>query len=142
MIARQTADRARDIAALALFEALIAELETSDLLVLSTPMHNFMVPAPRKLWIDQVVRFGRTFGSTPEGKIGLLKDWPTFVIVATAVAGPWAHQPILSERSPWHDRYPQYQAHPPRGHVTKPNRDPRAGPDRRCWPNRPSARRM
>src|SRR5262245_31937184 len=58
-------------------------------------MHNFTVPAPFKLWIDQVVRSGRTFRSTPEGKIGLLKDRPTFVIVATgsAVAGPWAHQP-------------------------------------------------
>ena len=72
----QTAEAARGVAAFAASEALISELEASDALLLTTPMHNFTVPAVLKLWLDQVVRFGRTFRSTPEGKIGLLRDRP------------------------------------------------------------------
>ena len=45
-------------------------------------MHNFTVPAALKAWIDQVVRFGRTFRSTPDGKIGLLADRPTYIVIA------------------------------------------------------------
>jgi FMN-dependent NADH-azoreductase len=42
-----------------------------------------------------VVRFGRTFRSTPEGKIGLLADRPTFILVATGgyILGERARQP-------------------------------------------------
>jgi FMN-dependent NADH-azoreductase len=29
--------------------------------VIATPVHNFGIPAPLKLWIDQIVRIGRTF---------------------------------------------------------------------------------
>ena len=57
---------------LTLSEQLIGELETSDILVISTPVHNYTVPASLKAWIDQVVRIGRTFKSTPQGKIGRL----------------------------------------------------------------------
>jgi len=64
MIAHQTAESARGVDALVRSEILIGELETSDL-VISTPMHNFTVPALLRAWIDQVVRFGRTFRSTP-----------------------------------------------------------------------------
>ena len=55
---------------------LIVELEATDALVIATPMHNFTVPAALKAWIDQVVRIGRTFRSTPDGKIGLLGPPP------------------------------------------------------------------
>jgi FMN-dependent NADH-azoreductase len=95
MIPHQTAESARDVEALRLSEELIGELEISDALVLSTPMHNFTVPAALKAWIDQVVRFGRTFRSTPEGKIGLLRDRPAFVVVASGsdITGERARQP-------------------------------------------------
>jgi FMN-dependent NADH-azoreductase len=95
MIAHQTADSARGVPALEVSERLIAELEACDLLLLSTPMHNFTVPALLKAWVDQVVRFGRTFRSTPDGKIGLLEDRPTFVLVATGshIIGERARQP-------------------------------------------------
>ena len=33
-------------------EALIAELEATDALVIATPMHNFIMPAVLKAWID------------------------------------------------------------------------------------------
>ena len=73
---------APEAAALACSEVLIGELEASDMLVISTPMHNYSVPAPLKAWIDHVVRIRRTFRSTPEGKIGLLPDRPTLVVTA------------------------------------------------------------
>jgi FMN-dependent NADH-azoreductase len=82
-------------AALAASEALIAELEATDLLVIGTPMHNFTVPAVLKAWIDQVLRIARTFRSTPTGKVGLLADRPAYVVVASGgyVAGERARQP-------------------------------------------------
>jgi len=55
-------------------EALIGELERSDILLIATPMHNFTLPAALKLWIDYVLRIHRTFSSSPDGKSGLLKD--------------------------------------------------------------------
>lgn len=46
---------------LAFSDELVAELLGHDLLVISTPMHNFSVPSGLKAWIDQVVRLGLTF---------------------------------------------------------------------------------
>lgn len=76
-------------------QALINEVERSDLLLIATPMHNFTVPASLKLWIDQVVRIGRTFAVTPDGKVGLLIDRPVYVIVSSGGLhqGPQAGQP-------------------------------------------------
>jgi FMN-dependent NADH-azoreductase len=67
-------------------EILIGELERCDTLVIATPMHNYGVPAVLKAWIDQVVRIRRTFRSTPAGKVGILRDRPVFVVVAS---GGW-----------------------------------------------------
>ena len=67
----------------AVSENLIGELERSDALLIATPMHNFTLPAALKLWIDHVVRIGRTFAATPDGKVGLLADRPVYVIVSS-----------------------------------------------------------
>lgn len=64
-------------------ERLIRELEQHDMLLIVTPMHNFTVPASLKLWIDHVIRIDRSFESTPQDKVGLLKDKPTFVLVSS-----------------------------------------------------------
>jgi FMN-dependent NADH-azoreductase len=77
---------ARETAALALSETLIGELEAADAIVVDTPMHNFTVPSVLKAWIDQVVRVGRTFDTTPNGKVGLLRDRPVFVVIASGGA--------------------------------------------------------
>jgi len=76
-------------------EQLIGELEHSDGMLISTPMHNFTVPATLKLWIDYVLRIGRTFVSTPDGKVGLLRDRPVLVLVRSggACTGDDARQP-------------------------------------------------
>lgn len=78
----ETERSAADRAALAASEALIGELETTDGLVIATPMHNYTVPAALKTWIDQVVRPRRSFGFGPNGKFGLLADRPCFLITA------------------------------------------------------------
>ena len=69
-------------AALALSDALIDELDAADFVLLSTPMHNFMVPSVLKAWLDHVVRPRRTFGLTATGKIGWLRDRPVRVLLA------------------------------------------------------------
>lgn len=77
------ADRgASEHAALALSERLIEELEATDIVVISTPVHNYTVPSALKAWIDYIVRPRRTFGYGSSGKIGLLRDRPVFVIAA------------------------------------------------------------
>ena len=95
MITHQDAEAAWEHPPLRQSEILIRELEDTDVLVLATPMHNFTVPAVLKAWIDQVVRFGRGFKSTPEGKIGLLADRPTYIVIASGgyFTGDRARQP-------------------------------------------------
>jgi FMN-dependent NADH-azoreductase len=78
-----TSDTAHDAKAFEWSERLIVELEQHDMLFIVTPMHNFTVPAALKLWLDYVIRYNRSFHSTPEGKVGLLQDRPTFVLVSS-----------------------------------------------------------
>ena len=66
----------------ALSERFIGELEVSDFVVIGTPMNNFSVPSTLKSWIDHIVRIRRTFVSTPEGKIGQLRDRPVFIVTS------------------------------------------------------------
>jgi len=66
----------------ALSERLIAELEAADYVVIGTPMNNFTVPSTLKAWIDHIVRIRRSFRSTPQGKIGMLRDRPLIVVSA------------------------------------------------------------
>lgn len=75
-----------DDPAFAASEILIGELERCAALVIATPMHNYGVPAVLKAWIDQVVRIRRSFRSTLTGKVGMLRDRPVFVVVAS---GGW-----------------------------------------------------
>jgi FMN-dependent NADH-azoreductase len=76
----------------ALSETYIRELEAADFVVIGAPVNNFTVPSTLKAWIDHIVRIRRTFRSTPEGKIGLLRDKP--VIVLTAHGGYVSTPPI------------------------------------------------
>ena len=82
-------------ASIALSDKLIQELESADVLVIATPVHNFTVPSMLKAWIDHVVRARRTFNVTPAGKVGLLRDRPVFVAIASGgrFSGERARQP-------------------------------------------------
>ncbi|RQR55281.1 flavodoxin family protein [Burkholderia sp. Bp9002] len=81
--ARAITSRTPDAAQFDVSEQLIGEIEATDALIVNTPMHNFAVPAALKLWIDYVLRIHRTFASTPDGKVGLMRDRPTVVIVGS-----------------------------------------------------------
>ncbi|TXH81648.1 MAG: FMN-dependent NADH-azoreductase [Rhizobium sp.] len=76
-------------------ELLIGEIIACDYLIVATPMHNFSVPASLKLWIDYVLRDGRTFTRRDGYKVGLLADRPALVVVGSGGAhnGPDARQP-------------------------------------------------
>lgn len=82
--------------ATALSEELIGEIELADILVIGTPMNNFTVPSVLKAWIDQVLRMGRTIGTTPDGaKTGLLDNKPVYIAVSSGgiFSGERARQP-------------------------------------------------
>ena len=58
---------------LAISDELIAELDAADEYVFGVSMHNFSIPAVLKLWIDEIVRMGRTFtyeNGAPRGLLG------------------------------------------------------------------------
>lgn len=66
--ARTDADRA----ALAQSDALVAELQAADVIVIGVPIYNFTFPATLKAWIDQVARARVTFRYGANGPEGLL----------------------------------------------------------------------
>jgi len=46
---------------LALSNTLIDEVQQADMIVMSTPMYNYGMPASLKAWFDQVIRINKTF---------------------------------------------------------------------------------
>lgn len=67
---------------LALSDELIRELERADEYVIGVAMHNFSIPSVLKLWIDQIVRRGRTFNYSEGGPRGVLEGKKATVVVA------------------------------------------------------------
>lgn len=72
--------------ALDLSDALIAELEAADIIVIGVPMYNFAVPAALKSWIDQIARAGRTFQYTEQGPVGLLEGKKAYIVLTSGGA--------------------------------------------------------
>ena len=68
---------------LALSDRFLAELDAADEYVFGVPMHNFGVPAVLKLWIDQIVRAGKTFAYVDGVPTGLLKNKKATVLIAS-----------------------------------------------------------
>lgn len=66
-------------------DALIAEAQAADVIVIGAPMYNFGMPIQLKAWFDAIARAGVTFRYTENGPEGLLKNKK--VIVATARGG-------------------------------------------------------
>ncbi len=73
---------AEQAARVALDDALIAEIQAADVVVLGVPMYNFGVPAQLKNWIDAIARNGVTFRYTANGPEGLLKGRKVYVGLA------------------------------------------------------------
>jgi FMN-dependent NADH-azoreductase len=76
---QRTAEQA---ARVALDDALIAEAQAADVIVIGAPMYNFGMPIQLKAWFDAIARAGVTFRYTAEGPEGLLKNKKVFVATA------------------------------------------------------------
>ena len=63
-------------------DALIAELQRADAIVLGMPMYNFGVPSTLKAYFDHVARAGVTFRYTDKGPVGMLSGKRVFVVAA------------------------------------------------------------
>lgn len=62
-------------------DALIAEVQAADTLILAAPMYNFGITAQLKNWIDAIARAGVTFQYSANGPEGLLTGKKVYVIL-------------------------------------------------------------
>ena len=69
-------------ASVAARDAVIAEVQEADAIVLGVPMYNFGNPVQLKAWIDAIARAGVTFRYTKSGPEGLLKGKTAYVALA------------------------------------------------------------
>lgn len=69
-------------ARVALDDALIAQVQSADAIVLGVPMYNFGVPVQLKAWIDAIARAGVTFRYTENGPQGLITGKKVYVALA------------------------------------------------------------
>ena len=67
----------------AIADALIAELQAADTIVIASPIYNFGVPATLKAWADLVARAGTTFKYTETGPVGLLEGKKAYLAIAS-----------------------------------------------------------
>ncbi|MBV9874143.1 MAG: NAD(P)H-dependent oxidoreductase [Verrucomicrobia bacterium] len=63
-------------------DRLIEELNVADEYVFGLPMHNFGIPAVLKLWLDQIIRVGKTFAIVNGAPVGLLKNKQAQFLIA------------------------------------------------------------
>ncbi len=61
-------------------DALIAEIQQADTIVLGLPMYNFGIPSTLKAYLDHIGRAGVTFRYTEKGPVGLLTGKKAYVI--------------------------------------------------------------
>jgi FMN-dependent NADH-azoreductase len=64
-------------------DVLVDELLAADEILIGTPIYNLSIPAALKAWIDQIVRFGRTFTRNETGLAGLLTGKRVRIIVSS-----------------------------------------------------------
>ncbi|HBV76838.1 MULTISPECIES: FMN-dependent NADH-azoreductase [Vibrio] len=83
------------VGSLALSNQLITSLDFADVVIITSPMHNYSVPSGLKNWIDHVVRVGKTFNVSSTGKHGLLRDKPVYILISSggAFSSQEAYQP-------------------------------------------------
>ncbi len=61
----------------------IAQLQESDIIVISVPIYNFGLPSALKAYIDHIARGGMTFRYSENGFEGLVKNKKAYVAVAS-----------------------------------------------------------
>jgi FMN-dependent NADH-azoreductase len=73
---QRTAEQA---ARVALDDALIAQVQAADVIVIGAPMYNFGMTVQLKGWFDAIARAGVTFRYTETGPVGLLQGKKVYV---------------------------------------------------------------
>lgn len=63
-------------------DELLAELRTTDVLVLAVPMYNLGIPSQLKAWFDRVLRAGETFRYAENGPQGLVEGKRAIILAA------------------------------------------------------------
>jgi FMN-dependent NADH-azoreductase len=88
--------------ALSLSSTLIAEMQEADEYIIGVAMHNFSIPSLLKLWVDQVVRAGKTFSYEGGVLAGALHGKKaTFAIASGAVYEPNTPRAALNFVEPY-----------------------------------------
>jgi FMN-dependent NADH-azoreductase len=64
-------------------DALVAELQQADVVIIGAPIYNFGIPASLKAWVDMIARARLTFRYTENGSEGLLQGKKAYVVVAS-----------------------------------------------------------
>ena len=82
-------------ARVALDDALIAEIQAADVVVLGVPMYNFGITALLKNWIDAVARAKVTFAYTEKGPVGLLTGKKVYAVLSRG--GKYRDTPMDSQ---------------------------------------------
>lgn len=70
-------------AAIAVSNRYVDDLLAADEILITTPIYNLSLPAALKAWIDQIVRFGRTFQKGAGGFEGLVRGKRVVVVVTS-----------------------------------------------------------
>jgi len=73
---------AEQAARVAIDDALIAEAQAADIIVIGAPMYNFGVTVQLKSWFDAIARAGVTFKYSETGPVGLLTGKKVYVTLA------------------------------------------------------------
>ena len=91
------ADKRTDeqLAAIALSDALVAEIQAAETIVIGAPMYNFGIPSVLKSYFDHIARAGLTFKYTEQGPVGLLTGKKA--VVFSTRGGLYAGTPNDSE---------------------------------------------
>jgi len=75
-----------EVEILSLSDSYIEELHNADIIVLGSPMYNWSIPSPLKAYIDQVLRFSKTFSvdreNTQNPYVGLLQNKTLILMLA------------------------------------------------------------
>ncbi len=61
----------------------IAQLQASDIIIISVPIYNFGIPSSLKAYIDHIARGGMTFRYSENGFEGLVKNKKAYIAVAS-----------------------------------------------------------
>lgn len=88
---------AEQAARVALDDALIAELQASDVIVIAAPMYNFGITSLLKNWIDAVARAGVTFRYTANGPEGLVTGKKVYVVLTRG--GVYENTPLDTQQA-------------------------------------------